>query len=94
MSIGDLIVKLLTYLLQKFVLNVLPTSLPGLPIDSYRLLLENVISSLTFAYSRIGNFLPIGLILTCTIIVIASELTLLVFKAGIFIVNLVRGSGA
>jgi hypothetical protein len=94
MSIGDMVIKMLTYLLQKFVLNTLPTSFPGLTIDNYTGFLNNVNSSLVFAYSRIGNFMPIGLILTCLIVVITAELTLLTFKAGIFVVNLVRGSGA
>lgn len=72
----------------------LPTNLPGLSIADYTNFFTVAKTNLIFALSGVGWFMPIDLILNLILIILILEAGLFGFKTGIFLVNLVRGSGA
>lgn len=95
MSIGDLILTAVIFLIQKLVLPLLPDSLPFLPFNTFTAILNSDIKNdLIYAFSGIGKLLPVDLILIFVLVVIFAEITLAMIKMGIFIINLVRGAGA
>lgn len=93
MSIADMFLQLVILLTQQTILK-LPASLPIFTIDSYAGLLDNINSTLNYAYVRVGSVFPVNLILILILAVLVAETSLLIFKAGVFVVNLIRGSGA
>jgi hypothetical protein len=95
MSIADLLLKIVIFLLQKIVIPILPTSLPFFPIEDLNaILVSDLKNDLIYSFSGIGKIMPVNLILIFVLVMIGGEITLMLVKMGFFIVNLVRGSGA
>jgi len=93
MSVADLLINIIIFLVQRFLL-ILPTSISWLPIEEFNSTLAGVQNNLIFSLSGIGFFMPILLILSLVLLIIFAELSLVIFKAGVWIINVVRGSGA
>lgn len=94
MSIADLLINIIIWLVQSIILPVLPTSLPFLPLTSFTEILNGIIGNLSYSFIGLEFLLPIDLIFMFVLVVLFAEMTLMIFKMGVFIINLVRGSGA
>ncbi len=91
---SDFLISIVIFLIQKLLLPVLPTSIGFLPVETFSNTLTTLKANLIYSLSGIGFFMPIDLILSLILLVIFAETSLFLFKMGVFIVNLVRGSGA
>jgi hypothetical protein len=95
MSIADYLLTAIIYLIQKLILPLLPENMPFLSFETLTgILNSDVKNDLIFAFSGIGKLLPVNLILIIFLVIIFAEITLTTIKMGIFVINLVRGSGA
>jgi hypothetical protein len=94
MSISDLLISGIIYLIKTLLLPILPISIGAFTISDFSAALLSVKSNLIYGLSGISFFMPVSLILSLTLLVILAEFSLMLFKMGVFIINLVRGSGA
>jgi hypothetical protein len=94
MSIGDILLSIVIFLIQRLLLPILPTSIPFLPYDSFVATLAGLKTDLTYSLSGLGLLFPADLLLAMILLIIFAETSLFVFRMGKFIINLVRGSGA
>jgi hypothetical protein len=91
---ADLIITAIIFLVQKLLLPALPTSIGFLPIASFTDTLNAIQANLIYSLSGINFFMPVDLLFALILLVIFAEMSLFTFKMGVFIINLVRGSGA
>lgn len=94
MSVGDILLSIVIFLIQRLLLPILPTSIPFLPYNSFVATLTGLETDLTYSLSGLGLLFPVDLLLTMILVIIFAETTLFVFRMGKFVINLVRGSGA
>lgn len=94
MSVGDLTIDVVIFLIQKLLLPILPSSIPFFSYETFLAYTESVKKIMIYAFSGVGILFPIDLILLLILVVIFAESFLMIFKMGKFIINLVRGSGA
>jgi hypothetical protein len=94
MLIADLIISGVIFLLQKGLVQNLPLSLTNFPIGELKTNLQQAKDILGLSIANLNVFLPVALLLAMIISMIAGEIYLALFKAGKFIINLIRGSGA
>ena len=93
MSAGDILITIVIWL-YKNTLLLLPTELEIFPLATLTGYLEALQGNLVYAFSGIAKLFPIELLLTIVSVIIAGEIILFGIKAGVFVINLVRGSGA
>lgn len=91
---GDLGLTIIIFLIQRLLLPILPASISFLPIETFSATLTGIKTNLIYSLSGVGFFMPVDLILALVLLVIFAEISLMVFKLGVFVLNLVRGSGA
>jgi len=93
MSIADTLIDLLNFFIQG-ILAVLPSDIPFYNLSDFSILLDSFKNNLIDAFSGLGFIFPITLVLSLVLIVLFAELALFLFKAGKFLINIARGSGA
>lgn len=93
MSAGDILLTIVIWL-YKNTLALVPTQIDFLPYDTFVGYLDSFKTNLVYAFSGIAKLFPIDLVFIIISVVIAGELILFGVKGGIFIINLIRGSGA
>jgi len=93
MSAGDVLITIVIWL-YKNTLLLLPTEVDIFPLATFAGYLEGLQTNLVYAFSGIAKLFPIELLIIIISVVILGELILLGVKAGMFVINLVRGSGA
>ena len=93
MSAGDILITIVTWLYQNTLQN-LPTEIGPLPLATLVSYLDGFKDTLVYALSGIANIFPIGLLLIIVSVIVAGELILFAIKIGMFVINLIRGSGA
>lgn len=93
MSAGDILITIVIWL-YKNTLLLLPTEIGFLPIDTFTAYLDSFKETLIYAFSGIAKIFPIELLFIIISVVIAGEIILFGVKIGMFIINLIRGSGA
>ena len=93
MSAGDVIVTIVIWLYKNAV-SILPTEMSFFPISTFVGYLDSFKTNLIYAFSGIAKLFPMDLVLIIVSVIIAGELILFGVKAGTFLVNLIRGSGA
>jgi len=89
----DYLISFITSIIQK-ISGTLPTELGFLPLTTYSGFFSAVKTNLIFGLSGIGWLLPVNLLLILIITILIAEATLFGYKAGVFLINLARGSGA
>lgn len=92
--IADILLDFVIFLIQRLLLPVLPNSIDFYPIEVFSANLYAVKSNLITSFSGLGQLFPINLILIIFSVIIFSEIILFSFKIGVFLINIVRGSGA
>lgn len=94
MSVADILITIVIYLIETLLLPILPVSVGAFTISEFSSGLLAIKSNLIYGLSGIGFFMPVSLILNLVLLILFAEFSLMLFKMGVFIVNLVRGSGA
>ena len=92
--IGDNIFTYIIWFIQHGILAILPVDFPTLPLLTYQASLMNMSAFLTQSFGGLNNIFPVYLLLAFVIIGVSAELILFSIKGVIFVINLVRGSGA
>jgi len=90
----NLLITAIIFLIQKLLLPALPTSISFLPIETFTDTLNGIQANLIYSLSGISFFMPVDLLFALILVVIFAEISLFIFKMGVFIINLMRGSGA
>lgn len=93
MSAGDIIITIAIWLYKNTFL-LLPTEVDVLPISTFTGYLDSFKEILVYAFSGIANIFPIELLFIIIFVIITGEIILFGIKIGMFIINLIRGSGA
>jgi len=90
MSIADILIYTIDWIVQNTLLQILPTNAVGLGYDT---LLDYLSfeATITGALSGLGFIAPVALIFVLVSIVITAEFALFGFHIVLFIVRLVRG---
>ncbi len=94
MSAGDILLTIIIWLYQHTLLPLLPTQIDFLPIATYESTLEGLQGNLAYAFSGVNKLFPLDLLLGVILVIITAELILFLVKIAMFVINVVRGSGA
>jgi hypothetical protein len=94
MNIIDLLINLILFCLQNFLLPLLANDNSLYPLETFTNDLAGIQSALISLFSGWGTLAPIEVILIILIVVLISELALFGFKIIKYAINLFRGSGA
>lgn len=93
--VADFIISVVNFFIGTLILPILPTSMPFFTIDNLTSILNSDLKSdIIYALSGIGKILPIDLIFIIFLTIILAEGSLVLIKMAMFLINLVRGSGA
>lgn len=92
--VGDSLVDLVNWLIQSVIFPLFPDNFPLLSSGTYFNTLESLKGNFIFTFSVIDKFFPIQLLLIFLLVIIVAELVLFGIKAGMWLLNLVRGAGA
>ena len=92
-SVADIIIGIATSILAGFS-NMLPAEYSAMPITDFNNAFLGVAQNISTAYNSIDWLCPAWLIISVFVIILVAEVGLLVYKAGMTIGNLIRGSGA
>lgn len=93
MSAGDVLITAVIWL-YKNTLLLLPDEISGFTLATFTGYLDSFQDTLVYAFSGIANIFPIGLLFIIVSVIITGEIIMFGIKIGIFVINLIRGSGA
>lgn len=93
MSAGDILITIVIWLYQKAT-SALPTDMGFFPLSVLNAYLDSFSDTLVYVFSTISKIMPIELILILIGVILAGEVILFGIKAGMFVINIIRGSGA
>ncbi len=93
MSVFDILISLLIYFQRYFILPFMATNLPFLNFVNFHTKLIAMKPLLIASLSGLGIIFPIDTLFIVFAVIVSGELTLLTFKIGVFVLNLIRGSG-
>lgn len=93
MSAGDILITIVIWLYRNTLL-LLPTEVDVLPLATFTGYLDGLKDTLIYAFSGIAKVFPIDILFIIISVVITGEIILFGVKAGRFVINLIRGSGA
>ncbi len=93
MSAGDILFSIVIWL-YKNTLLLLPSEVGTLSLTAFSDYLDGLKNNLVYAFSGVAKIFPMDLALTLAGIVIAGEIIMFGIRAGNFLINLIRGSGA
>jgi hypothetical protein len=93
MSAGDIVITIVIWL-YKGAISILPSEIGFFPLATLTGYLDGFKTNLVYSLSGISKLFPVDLALIIVSVIIAGELILFGVKAGIFVVNLIRGAGA
>ncbi len=93
MSAGDIIITIVIWL-YKNTLLLLPTQIDILPYATFVGYLDSFKTNLVYAFSGFAKLFPVELGFILISVIITGEIILFGVKAGTFVINLIRGSGA
>lgn len=88
------LVDVVNWLIQTFLYPLFKPNLPFLSYNSYVGVLNSIKTSEIYTFSVLNNFFPVALLLTLLGVILSGEITLFLIKGVMFLINLVRGSGA
>jgi len=93
--VADFLISIANFFFAKLILPILPTNLPFFPIDNLLAILNSDLKNdIIYAFSGFGRILPMDLILIVLTTIIGAEILLVFIKMAMYLINLVRGSGA
>lgn len=93
MSVSDIIIGIVNSIIGAFA-SILPAEFSGFPLTSFNSYFLGVAQNMSYAYNSIDWLVPAWLVISVFGIIILAEILLLGYKAGLTIINVIRGSGA
>jgi hypothetical protein len=93
MSAGDILLTIVNWLF-KTSLGLLPAEISFLSYADFVSTLDGLKDNLVYIFSGLGNVMPIALVFVLISVIMAGELILFGIKSVMFMINLIRGSGA
>lgn len=92
MSLADIILSLITFLLQKLILPLLPTNLPFLSYASFNSTLTGSLAhNVAYSFSGLTEFFNLELLFVFLIAMIFAEIVFWGVRAGKWIIEIIRG---
>ncbi len=92
MSVADILLSIVDWLIQKIILPVFPENLPFFSISDLENLLQGSLKhNLIWAFAGIGDLINLKLLFTFIGVVIFCEVAFWVVRAGIFLIKIIRG---
>lgn len=92
--LADTIFDAIIFLIQRFLLPVMPTDFLMFSFHDFENSLSGVSGMITKSFSGISNVFPVELVLYFIIILITAEVALFGIKGIMWVINVFRGSGA
>lgn len=93
MSAGDVLLTIVIWLYKNTLLN-LPTEVAGLSLSSFTDFLDGIEANLTYSFSGISHLFPLDWAFIFISVIIAGELIMFLIRQIVFLINVIRGSGA
>lgn len=94
MSIADVLISLITFIIQKLVLPLLPTNLPFFSIATFNALLNSSLKhNLEWSFAGLNPLFNLQLVFILLIAIIYGEILYWGLRVGIFLAKLFRGGG-
>lgn len=94
MSVVDLLLDTIIFLLNNTILKILPDQFSGLSLSDFDSYFQSMYSSLLTSWNFVSNFIDIHLLLVLAGVIITAEVLLhFGFKGIKYIINVFRGSG-
>jgi len=94
MSVADVLISSVIWVLQNTILKILPNEFSFLPFGQFERDLQNLSPDLILAFNGINSIFPIKLLLGVILVIVAGEILLFSIKAMFWLANMVRGAGA
>lgn len=88
MNIIDILLQLITYIAQNFLLPILPVSVPLYPLETLKIDLSGLATTMEAVFGGWGVLFPVGLALLLISLVVTAEITLFGFKIIKYIVEI------
>ena len=92
--IADTIFTLLIWTIQHSILAILPTEFAFMPLLTFKNALEGMSNFFTSSFAGLNNIFPSYFFIGIIILIISAEVILFAIKGTMYIINLIRGSGA
>jgi len=94
MSIADIFISIIIWIIQSILLPILPTNLPFLSFDTFKGILGGTLKhNFIWGLAGLNIFLNLNLIFTLIGVIIFGEICFWGVKAGMFLWKSIRGSG-
>lgn len=94
MSLADILIDTIIYILNNTILHLLPNELSNFTLATFEGYFSNATSYLTTAWGFLDYFFNIELLLSILVIILTAEFMLhFGFKGIKYIINVFRGSG-
>jgi len=95
MYIADIVLKFIIFILQKIILPIFPNEVADFSVVQWNTFLQGTLRhNFAWALSGMNAFFNIQLIFILILVIFTAEICYWGVRAGIFIINLIRGSGA
>jgi len=94
MSVADVLISSVIWVLQNTIFKILPNEFSFLPFGQFERDLQNLSPALILAFNGINSIFPIKLLLGVILVIVAGEILLFSIKAMFWLANMVRGAGA
>lgn len=92
MSIADIVLSLVIFILQKLVLPVLPTNFPLLDLETFNSILRGTLEhNLAHSFVGMSQLFNIELLFILVMSVIVGEILFWLVRAGLWIIGIIRG---
>lgn len=92
MSIADIFLTIILFILQKMVLPVLPVNLPLYSFTAFNTTLDSsLLHNLIYSFAGLGQLVNLKLLFILLSSIIVGEILFWLVKAGFFMVKLIRG---
>lgn len=92
MSLADIVISLITFLLQKLVLPLFPVNLPFLSFASFNSILTGSLPhNLIYSFSGVNVFFNVQLIFIFLVCMLFAEVIFWGVRAGKWIIEIIRG---
>lgn len=92
MSIADIILSAIIWLVQKLVIPILPVNLPFLSFNAFNDLLNSSLKhNINYAFAGLNKLFNLKLLFTFLIIIIFAEILFWLFRTGLWVIKTIRG---
>jgi len=92
MSIADIVLSAVIWLIQKLIIPILPVNLPFLSFNSFNDILNSSLKhNINYAFAGLNKLFNLELLFIILTVIIFAEILLWLFRVGLWIIKTVRG---